>query len=347
MMPLITLHGLMGKKSMPKVSVVMPAYNAEVYIRKAIDSILSQTFTDFEFIIIDDGSTDATAEIVQHYKDGRIKFCSNKQNIGVAATLNHGLELSCGEYIARMDADDISLPERFEKQVAYLDEHQDVAVLGTDIELFSDSGILEKRVVSHESDKIKEELFFSCSLAHPSVMMRRNMIADLGGYDIEYNGMEDYELWIRVAEKHKISALSEILLRYRIHGGQVSKNPSSQFMEKMRRLKKRQASRLSVTATEQEIDLFSAYCTMTLFKSLNNTLALNDFFEKVAEQNAKEVYYCQKYLIDDLSAVMLALIMELPSNGQNQLCAKSRFVSIGQLRIAKMKLLAKRMLGMK
>ena len=117
---------------MPKISVIMPAYNAERYIREAIDSILRQTWSDFELIIIDDGSTDSTAAIIAGYTDNRIRFCPNAQNMGVAATLNRGLELACGAYVARMDADDISLPERFAKQAAYLDAHPNVTVWNSD-----------------------------------------------------------------------------------------------------------------------------------------------------------------------------------------------------------------------
>ena len=132
---------------MPKISVIMPARNAEQYIREAIDSILGQTFADFEFLILDDGSTDATAEIVQCCRDERIRFCPNGRNMGVAATLNRGLALAGGEYIARMDADDISLPKRFEKQAAYLNAHRDVAVLGSDLELFCDMTETAKQYV--------------------------------------------------------------------------------------------------------------------------------------------------------------------------------------------------------
>ena len=105
---------------MPKVSVVMPAYNAEKYIREAIDSVLAQTFTDFEFIILDDGSTDATAAIIQSYEDDRIRFCPNERNMGVAATLNRALKLAQGEYIARMDADDVSYKNRLEMQLDFI-----------------------------------------------------------------------------------------------------------------------------------------------------------------------------------------------------------------------------------
>ena len=128
----------MSEAVQPKISVVMPAYNAENYIREAIDSILAQTFRDFEFLIIDDGSTDHTVEIIRSYSDSRIRLYQNERNMGVAATLNRGLDLARGEYIARMDADDISLPERFAKQAAYMDAHPDVAVCGSNIILFSE-----------------------------------------------------------------------------------------------------------------------------------------------------------------------------------------------------------------
>ena len=192
---------------MPKISVIMPAYNAERYIREAIDSILRQTWSDFELIIIDDGSTDSTAAIIAGYTDNRIRFCPNAQNMGVAATLNRGLELACGAYVARMDADDISLPERFAKQAAYLDAHPNVTVCGTAIELFCEGSVTGTRFPAAGPEKLKEDLFFSCGIAHPSVMMRRAAILELGGYDPAFNGMEDYELWCRVAEKGKIAGL--------------------------------------------------------------------------------------------------------------------------------------------
>lgn len=116
------------EKQTPKISVIMPAYNAEQYISEAIESILNQTYSNFEFIIIDDGSTDRTVEMVQSYSDPRIRFVQNEHNLGVAATLNRGLKLATGEYIARMDADDIALRERFGKQVSFLDMHPEIAV---------------------------------------------------------------------------------------------------------------------------------------------------------------------------------------------------------------------------
>lgn len=330
---------------MPKVSVVMPAYNAEKYIREAIDSVLAQTFTDFEFIILDDGSTDATAAIIQSYEDDRIRFCPNERNMGVAATLNRGLKLAQGEYIARMDADDVSFPERFEKQITCLDLNRDIAVLGTGIESFCDAGMLSVYLCSCEPEKLKEDLFFSCGIAHPSVMMRRDAILALGGYDETYNGLEDYELWFRVAERYEISTLPEVLFRYRMHGGQVTKNPSPQFMERIRRLKQRQADRISVTATRAEFDAYVAYCTDMLSKSYDEIAALGRFFEKAAAGNERAGYYRQDYLKADFRSVMLHMAAELPMDERKPLCAESGLISFRELRWMSVKSSVKRLIG--
>lgn len=332
---------------MPRVSVVMPAYNAEKYIRDSIESILSQTFTDFEFIILDDGSTDATASIIQSYKDGRICFYPNERNMGVAATLNRGLELAHGEYIARMDSDDISLPERFERQVAYLDMHQDIAVLGSDLETFCDTGSLGIRVLSHSPDKLKEDLFFFCGMAHPSIMMRRDIILALGGYDLDYDGLEDYELWCRVTERYKISTLPEVLFRYRMHSGQVTKNPSPQYIERLRRLKQRQVAQLSIDTTSEEFDAYVGYCTATLPKTYSMIIALGRFFEKSASGNVNVAYYDHHYLMEDFKCVMLSLAMGTSSKDQRMLCEESRLLTLRELRYARLRAGIKHWIGKK
>lgn len=231
---------------MPKISVIMPAYNAEKYIAEAIDSILGQTFTDFELIILNDHSSDRTEEIILSYKDPRIVYVKNEQNLGVAGTLNRGLDMAKGEYIARMDADDISLPERFAKQAALLDECPRIAVVGCSIELFDDGGTFERRYFSTNPDQMKVDMFFSSGLAHPSVMMRTSMIRELGDYDRNFEGLEDYELWCRVSEKYSVTTLPELLFRYRVHGGQVTKNPSPKYQARMETLRKRQLEQLGL-----------------------------------------------------------------------------------------------------
>lgn len=158
---------------MIKISVVMPAYNAEKYIGQAIESILNQTYSNFEFIIINDGSNDKTKEVILSYKDDRIIYLENERNFGIVVTLNKGLEKANGEYIARMDADDIAEPNRFEKQIKYLDKNIEIGVLGSGICTFGENIESKKRLFTTNADQLKAELIFSSCIAHPTVMIRK------------------------------------------------------------------------------------------------------------------------------------------------------------------------------
>lgn len=203
-----------------KLSVVLPVYNTkECYLREAIESILNQTFTDFEFIIINDGSTDNSVEkVILSYTDNRIRYIK-QENQGIARSLNNGFALAQGEYIARMDADDISLPERFAKQIAFLDAHQDISLCGTAITKFRKD---KTRVIIYPSEpRILDCLQMTC-VAHPTVMLR---ITDFRKYNLEYNPdykCEDYELWSRALRYLKFYNISEPLLHYRIHENNLS-----------------------------------------------------------------------------------------------------------------------------
>lgn len=150
---------------MPKVSVVMPAYNAEKYIGESIKSILNQTFIDFEFIIINDGSRDRTKEIILSYSNDRIVYLENEINSGIVVTLNKGLEYATGEYIARMDADDIAVAERLEKQIEFMEENKDVGVLGTGICIFGEDVQEQARVFTTNPEQLKAELIFNSCIA--------------------------------------------------------------------------------------------------------------------------------------------------------------------------------------
>lgn len=207
--------------SAPRISVVLPAYNAEEFIAEAIESILNQTFTDFELIILNDGSTDRTPEIIQKYAkmDKRIVFVNNPENRGLIAVLNQGLDMARGEFVARMDADDISLPTRFEKQVAYMDSHPDVGVLGTVIQGF---GMLDwpgiQIPVVTVFDMLKQNY-----MAHPSIMIRKSILDKHNlRYNPEYKHCEDLELWSRMIFLTKFHNVMEKLLMYRVSGHNVS-----------------------------------------------------------------------------------------------------------------------------
>jgi len=208
-----------------RISVIMPVYNGEKYLREAVDSILAQTFTDFEFIIVDDGSTDATAQILDSYTDPRIIRINNRQNVGLSTSLNNGIALAKGEYIARMDADDISLPERFEKQVAFLNCHLSIGVVGSAIQKINDLGeIIGIASLPTDPELMEWVLLFGSPFVHPSVMMRTDVVINLGGYSTKYNAAQDYEFWGRFSKHTKLANLSECLLFYRIHTESISIN---------------------------------------------------------------------------------------------------------------------------
>ncbi|NUN65843.1 glycosyltransferase [Pseudanabaena biceps] len=217
---------------MPKVTVLMPVYNGDKYINEAIDSILNQTFTDFELLIIDDGSTDKSLEIIKSYPDPRIRLIRNLVNLGISKSLNIGLAESLGDYVARMDSDDISLPNRLQKQIEFLNQNPDVIVLGSYIEFIDTHGnklenldYLSKYPLSHKA--IIYAMLYCNPLAHPSVAFKRLEVLKLGGYRVlkewESVSTEDYDLWLRLAsQNYKFANLSDRLIKYRIHSDSLT-----------------------------------------------------------------------------------------------------------------------------
>lgn len=207
---------------MPKVSVLLPAYNTKAeYLREAIDSILAQTFTDFELLILDDCSTDpAVAEVVSSYSDGRIKFFRNERNLGISGSRNKLIELAQGEYLAVADHDDISLPERFELQVDFLDKHPEVGVVGAALEIFPRKG---KSSLPLGSVDIENLMMLKTGIDHQASMIRKSVITDTGlRYEEEFSPSEDHRLWTRLIGKTQFANLPQVLLRYRVHGQNTS-----------------------------------------------------------------------------------------------------------------------------
>ena len=204
--------------SSPLVSVVMSVYKGEKYLAEAIESILNQTFRDFEFIIIDDGSTDSTPQILEQYReaDSRVHIYS-QENRGLIASLNRGCRLAKGKYIARMDADDISLPARFARQVKFLSEHADIGVLGTWIEYIDENGNSTGTWrMPVQPEVVDWALLFGTCLAHPSVMMRRTAVEQVGWYHAGMLYAEDYDLWSRMRETTLLANLPDTLVQRRV-----------------------------------------------------------------------------------------------------------------------------------
>lgn len=204
---------------MPPVSVILPVYNGEKYLSIAVESILSQSFTDFELIIINDASTDSTESIIKKFQetDQRIICYKNEQNAGVSATLNKGVELCKGLFIARMDADDIALPTRFQQQLDFLTTHEDIALVDVLMEYINGNGnsLGEYNSKIFRPDKIKSYLANKNPLGHSSIMIRADILRK---YRYHQTDFEDYELWLRLAaDGYKIAKLETPLLQYRIH----------------------------------------------------------------------------------------------------------------------------------
>ena len=303
---------------MPKVSVVMPAYNAEKYISEAIESILNQTFTDFEFIIIDDGSIDDTVGIINYYNDDRIRLIQNEVNLGVAQTLNKGIELSRGQYIARMDADDISLPTRFEKQVAFLDVNPDVAVVGSDIELFG--MVNEKRSFSSKHDDLKVELLFNNCFAHPSVMLNHKFFGSKKLlYNPKVNKMEDYDLWVRAAISNKLACISEVLLRYRVHPNQVTQSHSQEVFDQYIRIKKNLMNAIQVPL-DDDFELFANSCCNNQHLEKEDIIKLVNFCDRIVQCNHAKNFYNQNILIKYIDSFIITKLNSLPRYDAKDLC---------------------------
>ena len=197
---------------MTKLTVLMPVFNAEKHLAGAIDSILGQTYEDFEFLIIDDGSTDNSAAIINSYHDTRIRFYQNDKNMGISPTLNKGIGLAKTAYIARMDADDVSYPNRLEKQLAYLEANPDCAFVSSLARVVTEDRNFV-RVDSFKSDFFYYNLTFFSWIYHPTVMYRKKAVEEVNGYTAAYS--EDYELFWQLSRKHKFYNIPEVLLEYR------------------------------------------------------------------------------------------------------------------------------------
>ena len=240
----------------PKVSVLMPVFNSSGYLSEALQSILRQTFADFEFIIINDGSTDDSADIINKFSDPRIRLMHNGTNLGVVESLNRGLVMARGEYVARMDADDLSRPTRLAKQVAFLDNNPRVGVCGSWVRFIPDNTIWK---LPESFDEIKCWQFHSVGVAHPVVMIRRKVFVENGlFYDPRYQHIEDYELWGRALNYMDFANIQEVLLDYRISSEQICSRHGARQLESARSLRAERLKEIGIIPTSAEQELHEA-----------------------------------------------------------------------------------------
>lgn len=213
-----TLQKTLPDGRQAKISVVMSVYNGMPYLEEAVKSILNQTYRNFEFIIIDDASTDSSWGYLKSLKDRRIKLIKNEKNLGLASSLNKGIKAARGDYVARMDADDISLPQRFEKQINFFKAHKDYILVGSQvIWVDKNNNLISGFDTPLKDEDIRKKLIIRNQFHHATVMFRRSDIEKLGAYRDNLNGIEDYDLWFRVIKKGKVANLPERLVKRKIH----------------------------------------------------------------------------------------------------------------------------------
>lgn len=246
---------------MKKLTVIMPVYNGEKYLKEAVDSVLNQTFTDFDLLILNDNSSDATASILDEYakKDDRVVVITKTSNEGPANLRNEGIEKANTPLIALLDADDIALPTRFEKQIQLLEANEDLALCGTWFTIFGDK---KEKVIKHavEHDDLKVQFLHSCGLGNSTVMFKKSAIKDLR-FEHEYVPAEDYGLWSEFIANSKFYNIPESLVRYRWHPGNISQTKEENLRIAEVAIKKRQLTRLGIDQnSENAIYYVNAVC---------------------------------------------------------------------------------------
>ena len=289
----------------PAISVLMPVYNAEMYVGEAIGSILNQTHQNFEFLIFNDGSTDRSAEVIESIRDARIRFFNYEQNSGYVKHLNYGIQLAEGKYIARMDADDISHPERFAKQISFMEANPEVGVCGTWYDLTGDSSYIVKVASGH--DELIINLLLNSVFGHPSVMMRTKVLHQHGMlYDEGYMPAEDYKMWVEFSRVSHLANLCEVLLHYRLHEGQISNYKRKAQLDKIRAVKELQVEYLLENKlTEEERRM------VNFFFGNPDPVYEAHFFNKAVEWANKLIRvnsYKKFYLPDTFKMFMLSRV---------------------------------------
>lgn len=240
--------------SAPKVTVLMPVYNRADYVGQAVASVLAQTFTDFELLVVDDGSTDGSVGVVEAFADPRIRLVRNDTNLGVPKTRNKGLALAQGTYVAMLDSDDRALPHRLARQVVFLDQRPGVVLIGANTRgmgrrRWRPKDLLRQRPLA--PDAVRARLLFRCCIAQTTIMARADVLRRFG-YAEDFSAAQDFELFVRLADAHPIANLPDVLVQYRRHAGQMSERRDL-VADRQLLILKRQLERLGMEHTDEEL----------------------------------------------------------------------------------------------
>ena len=274
------------------ISVVMSNFNTdESYLRASIESVLNQTYENFEFIIVDDCSTNNSVDIIETYKDSRIRLIKNKENLGLTKSLNVALEVACGEYIARMDADDICLPQRFEKQVEFLSHNPEYIACGTAIKVIGgqqEGKIIHRIIPDIETFRIYLLFGNYPNIAHPTAMFNNSLLKKFGiEYDERCPLAQDYKMWVNCSRYAPCYNLEDVLLQYRVHDKAVSVAKQQQQKDITSQIILEQLQSLSVTCDDEILEMHRNF----LFERKEYNFRFKKWIKKLISQNRKNKIY--------------------------------------------------------
>ena len=298
----------------PLVSVLMTVYNGQRFLTEAIDSILAQTFSDFEFIIVDDGSMDGTARIIREYasRETRIQFLQLERNRGQAVALNHGLELARGKYITRMDCDDISLPQRLQKQVDFLNAHPEIGVLGAAQQMADETlqPLALEAFPSAHAQIVINHLAGLASIGGAVVMIRAQELYAIGAFDPQRHTARDWELFAKLSARARLANLPDVLYRYRRHGQNMTITRKTELIADWKAYRQRWFNRL-LGEEAHASTAFARFLAMYQDRRLN--LRERALLRRDARRLVNALIVCPSFVAEDHAQLEAALAARLPS----------------------------------
>lgn len=269
-----------------RITILMPVYNGEKYLRETIDNVLLQSYRDFIFLIINDGSTDDTEQIITSFTDPRIKYLKNEKNLGLVKTLNNGIDLVETEFLARMDADDLWVETKLEKQLALLDNKPEVGICGTSIRKF---GAFEADFIFPvDNVRLKVGFLFYCCMSHPSVVFRMSFLKNSGlRYNEDYFPAEDYKMWVEALKLTHIYNIPELLVFYRQHDSQITQDTNSAQAQLTNKVRLELLAELSGQFTKEEKSFHINSFLKAQIRSSNEYFLYKTWIKKLLTLNSQ------------------------------------------------------------
>jgi len=302
---------------MIELTVIMPVYNGQEFVAESIDSVLNQTFSNFKLLILNDNSQDQTAKILEDYRlnDSRIEVVTKTKNVGPANLRNEGISLTKTEYIALLDADDIALPTRFEKQLDFLSRNPEYGVCGTWFTFFGDK---ENKTIRHEEthDRLKIQMLNNCCIGNPTVMFKKSHLGNLR-FENKYVPAEDYGLWSQLIAKTKFYNIPESLLQYRWHPNNISQTKEINLKKSEVIIKKKQLQNLGILFDDKEINAYLNAVSLTRGLTKTEIIKTVEASKKLIDLNAEKKVYNHALFIAHIEKVMIRTIRNCTENSRS------------------------------